>query len=477
LDLRSGLRLLRDRWRLVLGVTLLAIAVSGLFTWRETPQYASQTTLIVSAWGGLDDAASAYQGNLLSQQKVKSYTELLHSQRVMAGVVQRLDLDLTPRQLSGKVTSAAIPDTSLLTVTVRDPSPTRARAIANAIGTEFLELIPTLEPTQDGRPVVRVTVVSRAEVPSSPVSPRPARNLALAGVLGLLVGFGLAVARRALDTSVKAVEQAEKISRAPSLGSVPFDSTAGRLPLIELATSTPRAEAFRKIRTSLQFVNVDRPHQAILITSAVPAEGKSLTACNLAVALAEAEKRVILVEGDLRRPTVSRYLGLPNGVGLTNVLLGQVQLENAVQWWGGRLLATLTSGPIPPNPTALLSSHRLRDLLGELRDSYDLIIIDSPPALPLADAAALASSCDGVLMVVRHGKTRHEQLRAAVRAVENAGASVLGTILNQTPHKRDSYYTYKYGKPRRPDDQAELVPASADARSTEPPVLHPGRHR
>jgi capsular exopolysaccharide synthesis family protein len=479
-DLRSGLRLLRERWRLILVVALVATAASGFLTWRETPQYASRVTLFVSAWGSVDDedTAAAYQGSLLSQQKVKSYTELLRGHLVMSGVVSELDLDLTPRQLSGKVSSAAIPDTSLLTVTVRDPSPTRAQRIAEAIGTEFVELVPVLEGRANGRSPVQVTVVSPAEVPSAPVSPQPVRNIGLAAVVGLLAGFGLAVARRALDTSVKTVEQVEEISGVPSLGVVPFDSTAARSPLIAPTVATPRAEAFRKVRTSLQFMDVDRSHQVMLVTSAVPTEGKSLTACNLAVALAEAEKRVILVDGDLRRPTVARYLGLPNGVGMTSVLLGQARLEEAVQWWGGQFLATLTSGPIPPNPTALLTSHRLRSLLGELRDTYDLIVIDSPPVLPVADAAALATACDGVAVVVRHGKTRHEQLRAVVRAMESAGGSVLGTILNQAPHERGSYYNYEYGQPRgRARNRSGMVPAPSEPRVAEPVGIHRGHGR
>ena len=460
MDLRSGLRLLRERWKLIIVVVLLATTASGFFTWRETPQYASQVTLFVSAWGNAEDTADAYQGGLLSQQKVKTYTELLRGQRVMAGVVNRLDLNLTPKQLSGKVTSATIPDTSLLTVTVRDPSPTSAQQVASAIAEEFVTLVPTLEGRTRGRPAVRVTVVSPAELPASPVSPQPLRNLAVAVVLGGLAGFALAVARRALDTTVKTVEQTEEISGVPSLGTIAFDSTAGKHPLTNPATHSPRAEGFRKVRTNLQFVDVDRSHQAILVTSAMPGEGKSLTACNLAAALAEAEKRVILVDGDLRRPSTARYLGLPNGVGLTSVLLGRARLEDATQGWGGRMFAVLTSGPVPPNPTTLLASHRLRSLLDELRAAYDMVIIDSPPTLPVADAAALAAACDGIAVVVRHSKTRHEQLRATVRTLQNAGTPILGTLLNQAPQKRGSYYTYDYRGPgRQPRGHEELVPA------------------
>jgi capsular exopolysaccharide synthesis family protein len=474
-DLRSGLRLLRERWKLITLVTVLAVAASGFFTWRETPLYSSQVTMFVSARGSAEDTAAAYQGSLLSQQKVKSYAELMRGRRVMAGVVERLDLDTAPKQLAGKVSTAAIPDTSLLTVTVHDPSPEHARRVADAVSKEFIELVPELERVGGGGPpAVKVTVVSPAELPVAPVSPKPVRNLALAAMLGLLVGFGLAVARRALDTTVKSVEQTEELSGAASLGTVLFDSGAAKRPLINPATHLARAEAFRKVRTNLQFMDVDRPHQAILVTSAVPGEGKSVTACNLAIALAEAQQRVILVDADLRRPSVARYLGLPNGVGLTTVLLGKARLEDATQSWGGQFFHVLASGPAPPNPTTLLASVRLRSLLEELRGGYDVVIVDSPPALPVADAAALAAACDGVAVVVRHGKTRHDQLRTTVRALQGSGVPILGTILNQAPYQRGSYYAYDYRQPGHEHRaHGDLIPTPAGGPAEPAPAAPP----
>jgi capsular exopolysaccharide synthesis family protein len=428
---------------MILAVMILATTASGLLSWRETPQYASQVTLFVSAWSSPDDAVSAYQGSLLSQQKVKSYAELVQGHRVMSGVIDRLQLDLTPSQLAGRVSSAVVPDTSLLTATVRDPSPQRAQRIAEAIGYEFVELIPALESVAaDQRPPVKLTVVGPAELPAAPVSPRPIRNGMLALVVGALLGFGLAVARRALDTTIKSPELAEEIGGAPVLGRVPQDRAAPTGPLIGAAGHGPQAEAFRKVRTNLQFADVDRPHQAILVTSAAPEEGKSVTACNLAITIAEAGKRVVLIDGDLRRRSVAGYLGLPNGVGLTSVLLGRASLPEAVQPWGGELFTALTSGPLPPNPTTLLASQRLRDLVEELRASYDVVVVDSPPVLPVADAALLATACDGVVVVVRHGSTRRDQLRTTMRTLANTGVPVLGTLLNQTPRARGSYYEY-----------------------------------
>ncbi|NEE00176.1 polysaccharide biosynthesis tyrosine autokinase [Phytoactinopolyspora halotolerans] len=437
MDLRSDLRLFREFWKLILAVTIVAMGASAFLTWRDTPQYASDVTMFVSASSAPGDAASAYQGSLLSQQRVTSYSELVRRRHVMDGVIERLELELTPEQLAGKVTASVVSDTSLLTATVRDASPERAQRIANGIGAEFVELVPELESVGEGEQApVKLTVVSPAALPSSPVSPSPVRNLVLGGVLGMLVGTALALGRRALDTTIKTEERLEETAGAPVLGTVVLDSKDARSPVVDPASYDARAEVFRKIRANLHFVNVDRSHQVILVTSPLPGEGKSMTACNLAVALAEAEKRVVLVGADLRRPSTAGYLGLPGGVGLTSVLLGDASLSQATQYWRDELFAVVPSGPVPPNPNAMLASQRMSTVLQELRQEYDVVIVDSSPVIPVADAATLAESCDGALVVVRYGKTRREQLRSAVLTLQHAGAPVLGTVLNMAPRQR-----------------------------------------
>jgi capsular exopolysaccharide synthesis family protein len=468
-ELRSALKLLRDQWLLISLVTLLATAISGFLTWREAPEYVSHTTLFVSAVDTSvdpqrDAAAAAYQGSLLSAQKVKSYTELLRGQQVLDRVIAELGLHTTADQLAGEVSTAAIPDTSLLTATVTDRSPQLAQRIAAALGEHFLQLVPVLEGTPEGRPpAVRVTVVRVPELPASPVSPRPVRNVSLAVLAGLAAGFGLAVARRSLDTTVKTAEQLEAATGAPSLGVVAFDSGVSKKPLFLHAPHSPRAEEFRKICTNLQFVDVDRDNKVIVVTSALANEGKSLTACNLAIALAEADKRVILVDADLRRPSTASYLGLPDGVGLTSVLVGDASLDEATQILGRGVLSVLASGPIPPNPTKLLGSHRMQELLKELRDRYDAVVIDAPPVLPVADAPVTAAASDGVILVVHHGRTRLDQLRGTLSALRNVEAPVLGTVLNLAParSKRGYGYQYQYTTAKPAARRRAATPAAA----------------
>ncbi len=447
MELSSGVRLLRDHWLLILSFIIAAMAISGVVTWRQTPQYSSKVTFFVSALADRDDAASAYQGSLLSQQKVKSYAELLRTQRVMGGVIDRLRLKETPQQLSAKVATAVVPDTSLLTATVTNPSPAAAQRIARALGNEFVELVPSLESTSgSSQTAVKVSVVSKPRLPVAPTTPKPIRNLSIAAVIGLFAGLACAVARRALDTTVKTSEQLEKIVGEPTIGTVAIDRKMAKSPLIVHDPQGVRAEEIRKIRTNLQFVDVDRPHKVILVTSAVAGEGKSTTACNLVIALAQAGKKVILVDADLRQPKATHYLGVPNGVGLTDVLVGNVELDVATQSWGKQLFAVLASGSTPPNPSELLGSQQMRDLLSKLRDTYDVVVLDAPPLLPVTDAAVTAAACDGVLLIVRRGKTRQEQLRTATNTLNKIEAPVLGIVLNFAASS--SYKPYKYGNAR-----------------------------
>ncbi|MCA1721071.1 MAG: CpsD/CapB family tyrosine-protein kinase [Actinobacteria bacterium] len=207
-----------------------------------------------------------------------------------------------------------------------------------------------------------------------------------------------------------------------------------------------RAEAFRQLRTNLQFLEVDEPVRSFVITSSVPKEGKSTTACNLAITLAQAGVRTLLIEGDLRRPRIADYLGLEGAIGVTNVLIGQVPLQDALQPWGNGTLSVLASGPLPPNPSELLASRGMHELLAEVEKSFDMVIIDAPPLLPVTDAAILSTMTGGALLGVRCRSTKRDQLRRAADALEAVDARVLGAVLNMVPRRGpDAYYSYGYG--------------------------------
>jgi capsular exopolysaccharide synthesis family protein len=448
-DLRNFFQLLRDHWLLIAFVTLLASGASAVLTARMTPQYASSVTFYVSYQANTaKDPIAAYEGALLSQQQVQSYADLLNGPRLAQAVVNQLGLTMTAGQLSEEIGTHLIPQTVLLTATVTDPSPRRAEQIAAAVGTQFVQLVAALErPAGKGPSAVRLTVVAPPALPSSPVSPQRGRNIGLAAGLGLLAGMALAAGRRSLDTTIKSADQLSRVTAGkPLIGTVPFDSTTRKYPLA--ASSQPfghRAEAFRKIRTSLQFIDVDTPHKVLLFTSALPEEGKSSAVCNLAIAVAQSGKRVMVVEADLRRPRATGYLGLPRGCGVTSILVGTAKVGEAVQMWGDDEFAVLASGPAAPNPSELLGSNRMGRLLEDLRDAYDMVLVDAPPVLPFADALATGPACDGAILVVRHGKTRAEHVRRAADALAAVGVPLLGTVLSMTPAARSRGYGYGYG--------------------------------
>jgi receptor protein-tyrosine kinase len=446
MELRDYLRIARRRWMTILVVTLLAITATALFTLRATPQYASSARLFISTPESTSD--QAYTGGLFSQGRVMSYADLLTGEEISRRVVDRLNLDQSPRDLAEQITAVAKPDTVVLSITVVDSGPERAQLLTQTVAEEFVLYVKELE-TPEGKTTapVKASIVDRATDPDEPVSPRPVRNLALATIVGLLLGAGGAILRETLDTSVNTPEElANAANNAPLLGSINFDKDAIVRPLItDLNGHAPRVESFRVLRTNLQFVNVDHESKVYVVTSSVPEEGKSTTVSNLALTLAHSGENVVLVEADLRRPKAAEYLKLEGSVGVTTILMGRVDIDDAMQS-GPWNLKVIAAGSIPPNPAELLQSAAMKSLIKELRERFDIVLIDAPPLLPVTDAAILASSSDGAILIARHGKTTRDQISVAVGRLESVGAHLLGTVANMTPARRGSYgYGYSYG--------------------------------
>lgn len=448
MDLREFVRVLRRRWRIITAFIVLATATGVAVTALSTKIYQADVEVFVSLRDtGSATSGNAYQGSLFSQERVKSYAKIANSPAVTRPVIERLGLDLTPAQLAGRITATAPIDTVLVDLAVKDPSAARSRDIANSVATQFAKVVGELErPAAGQRSPVSVTVVRPATLPTSPMSPRPVVNLALGILLGVVLGVGVAVLRETLDTSIKSSEDLQKLTGSLALGVIAYDGQAEKNPLVSQVDSrTGRGEAFRTLRTNLRFVDVDSPPRVVVLTSSVAAEGKSTTACNLGLTLASAGVRVILVEGDLRRPRVADYMGLEGAVGLTDILIGRAHLDEVLQPWGTSSLSVLSSGALPPNPSELLSSTQMSEVIRAMRARADIVLIDAPPLLPVTDAAVLARECDGALVIVRHGKTTREQLTRALAALSSVDARVLGTVLNMAPAGGANGYGYGYG--------------------------------
>lgn len=446
MNLQEYAKVLRTRWLTVCLSTLVVVVGAVAVTLVTTPLYQASTRLFVSTTTGGATAADLYQGNRLSQDRVLSYTQLITGESLARRTVDKLDLDMTAGELRANVKATAKANTVLIDVSVKDPSPVQARDIANALSDEFVVMVRELETPEDGsRPYARVVVEQRATILAKPVSPNVLRNILTGLGLGLILGIGLALLRDLLDNTVKDRQTVEDITGVGLVGTIPMDKDRKKDAAISYGSDNSAiAESFRKLRTNLQFLSVDNPPRVIVVTSSLPSEGKSTTAINIALSLAESEHEVVLVDGDMRRPSVAKYLGLVGNVGFSSVLSNQVGVRDALQKSRFPGLSVLTSGPIPPNPSELLGSLAAKNTLEDLRKQFDYVIVDSSPLLAVTDAAILAAGADGVLIMARAGQTKREQLSHAVGALTDVGASILGAVLTMVPSRGAGSYSYKY---------------------------------
>lgn len=439
-------RAIRTNWIIAIALVIIGGSAGWLYAALKTPLYEAHTQLFISISADSADVSQLSQGGSFSQQRVKSYTSLVTSPIVINAVISSLDLPFTADELSAKISASSPVNTVLLNISVTDSSPHRARDIANALSTEFPRLIDSIE-TPVGRSTspVRASVTRPADLPVSPVSPRLKLDLAVGLAIGLVAGIGCSVLRSTLDRTIRGKNEIAIAADAAVVGEVTDDGIMKRRPLIVEDKNTPRGEAFRTLRTNIRFLSVDRKLSSFVVTGSLPNEGKTTIAANLAIALAQAGEPVVLVDGDLRRPSVAGLFALSEGVGLTNILLGDVPLNHAMQQWRDDLpLYVITAGPIPPNPSELLGSHRLAKMVASLEASNLTVVFDSPPLLPVTDAAILAKVTAGALVVTRVGSTLKDQLGAAVDALRAVDAVVLGVVANRVRRKRKSMYDGYY---------------------------------
>jgi polysaccharide biosynthesis transport protein len=410
-----------------------------------TPTYQGTAKLLVVAKtdpaGG---TASAYEGALLSQQLVKSFAQIIKS-RAIAESALRLDPQpFSSRQLLDKIQAEPVAETLLISLSAEDTDPKRAARLTNSVARAFIQTVPKL---QSGS-ALRVSLVEPALTPSQPVRPRTKLNAFMGLVTGLVLGLGLALLREFLDRSIKIPEELELATGAPVVGTIPpFKAAKKPIPVAE-QPRTPAAEAFRKLRTNFLFLGVDRESVCCVITSPSPGDGKSTITANLGIAMAQAGQRVVVVDADLRKPSIHKIMGLHQRVGTTTVLLDQAELVDALQDPGPYLPAVLTSGQLPPNPSELLGSRRMAELITQLQSLFEVVLIDCAPLLPVTDPMVVSRVADGVLIVAKAGSSTKDQMVAAKAACIKAGATVFGTVLNATSiieGDQPAYYAY-YGE-------------------------------
>lgn len=433
-DLRSAL----SRWWIIVCSAMAGAAMAALACLVQTPIYASTATLYVTA-GTNSDAQSAYQGSLASQQRVASYEKLVRSDLVLEAALRESKLGLSIDDARSRVTADATPDTVLLVLTARSPDPVESAVLVNAVASAMTTNVRRLETPADGsQALAKMTVVSPGVVSAVPVSPRYVRSCLLGFLIGVVLGFGSVLVWNRFDDRVKSGADFSGERGEILLSSVPNDArlSAG-VPGFEMGSAA--GEAFRRLRTNLEYSNVDSPIGSLLVTSSVESEGKTTVALNLALALAEDGRRVIVVDADLRRPSVAEQLNISGSIGLTDYLRGSSALIDVIQQSGVKGLDVLACGPIPPNPAELLGSDRASAGWLELESMYDFVVVDSPPLLAVTDAAVIAPRVDGVLLVARANRTSRHQLSTLLTELGKVGVSPSGFVLNGVSSGSGSY--------------------------------------
>ncbi|WP_223980656.1 polysaccharide biosynthesis tyrosine autokinase [Arthrobacter sp. NicSoilB8] len=494
MDLHDYLRILRRNWVLLIASVLAGLMAAGAASILVKPTYTSATQLFVAIQSS-GTVTELQQGNTFSQARVQSYVKTVTTPVILQPAIDALGLTETPGELAPRIRAKSDPNTVLIDIEVDDASPVQAAAIAQAVANSLIRGLDSLErPRAGGTTPVSLSVITPATAPSVPSAPNTRLNLILGLFAGLVVGLSIAVLRTALDHRIRGEEDFRKTSDAPILGTIAFDQDAMKKPLLtQTLAQSPRAESFRQLRTNLQFANISGKAKTVLVTSSLPGEGKSTTATNLALSLAQAGETVCLIDADLRRPMVSEYLGLERNAGLTTALVGQTDVMDVLQPWGTDQLYVLASGQIPANPSELLGSDQMDRLLQRLETSFDTIIIDAPPLLPVTDAAVLAQHVGGVVLVVGAQKVKKNDIEKALSALDLVKATVLGAVLNRLPAKASDAYEYAYhssDKPFKPSGSSHLREGDAsldvgvwqsdaleEPSSTRAPSVFPGTHR
>ncbi|MGH3217628.1 MAG: polysaccharide biosynthesis tyrosine autokinase [Streptosporangiaceae bacterium] len=517
---RTYLQILRRRKWWVGLIAVLGLGASLAFALTAHKQYSATAQLLVQP--SFDTSGGALLEQPVTQTDVETELQLVTSAPVQQAVRQRLGS--TP-----VVSASEIGQTNVIAITSTSRVPSEAALIANLYADDFVQYRQTvasrslasaeaqlrsqissigqqlsslqgasnsaaasallnqeavlkeqLAQTQVSGAVDTgdVALVTPAQTPTSPSSPKPVEDALLGLIAGLALGLGAAFLRESLDDRLTSKEVAEHAGGGPVLAMTPAVTSWRRhkKPLVVTVAdpTSPAAESYRSLRTSLQFARQGQPLRGIVVTSPGVDEGKTSTLANLGVVFAQAGERVVLVSGDLRRPRLGDFFGLDEQAGLTSVLLGQLTLEETLLPVPGfGRLTLLPSGPVPPNPAELLNSAQAQEIFARLRHHFDLVLIDSPPVLPVTDAAVLARHADATLLLAAAGQTRRADLHRAAEKLNQVNAQILGIVLNKVSRQTERSYGYTYSyKPYRVE-APPVIPAAHPNGSSKRPHRSP----
>ncbi len=438
LDLFEIWRIIVKRWYLLLVLPFLTAGVLYFYSYDNyTPVYRASATLMVTR---PSDSAYTSSGEVhLHRTLVSTYREIALSRRILDLAATDDMIPYSGNQLRGMLQVEGVGETELIEISVTDRDPVLASYIANMVSRVFMDQIGV---------VIRgahVTILDEAPVPGGPSNSPAGAAVNIAFIVGLVAAVGLAFLIDYLDRSIKDRDEAERILGIPVLGIVPKVPGNNQ---VAVKGRSPQAESMRTLRTNLQFASADKQMRRILVTGPDPGCGKTTISANLALTLAQSGDLVLLVDADMRRPMQQRIFNVNKEPGLSSLIYYDgLDLSKVVRNSGRDNLKIIPCGPIPPYPSEMLSSQRMKDLVKRFSDQFDYIVFDSPPVLAVTDATVLSKLVDGTLLVLNQGQVRRDAALDALKQLQMVQANVVGSVINKMPTSSayyNGYYDY-YG--------------------------------
>lgn len=448
IDIRQLFRIIVKRMKWIVLITMLAVIISaGVSFYFLTPIYEASTTIMVNKTYSDNEIITQLQLNdlNLNMRLAETYSEIIKSRRVVTEVIEQMDLDFTYEELTRITDVSLVKNTEFINIKVTNSDPVLARDIANTLAEVFqIEVVEIMK-------VDNVQVLDASILPTQPIKPNKTLNVAIAGVLGLMLSLGLVFLLEFLDRTLKSPDDVKLHLNLNVIGAIPFSGKDHDRQVITYDDpKSPISEAYRTLRTNIQFASLDAPIKTMVITSAIAGEGKSTTIFNLATTLAQMGEKVLLIDADFRKPMLHKVAEMANNYGLTNILIRDSDYKESIKKSHIENLDLIFSGVIPPNPSELLNSKKMKKFIDTVKEDYDYVLFDTPPVGLVTDAAILSTNVDGAILVTAVGQVDFDVAKRAVQLLRNVQANLIGSVLNKIPigDKTYSYYYYSsyYGE-------------------------------
>lgn len=456
--LMDMLRIIRKHVIAAIVTFVVVFAAVCAYTLLVPPKY-SATVQVFATYSDTaansGDISSVNNASSYISNQIKSYPTLATTESVLQPVIDDLGLTMTVKQLAAQLTVTNPSQTAFVNITVENDSAQQAASIANAVAKSLSSVVQTSLYASDQKSPVKLSVVQQAYEPTSPSSPKVALNMAIGIVAGVILGVFVALIKDMLSTHIQEAHDLQEIIDAPIMGRIPSDESLDKsVPVMVSAPSSPIAEEYRRIRTNLSFTQPveGTKSRLVVISSVSPNEGKTTTSCNIAATLAENGASVLLIDADLRHPSVANKLSLEGNAGLTHVLSGQAAVKDVVQRYWKPNLHIMPAGPKPPNASSLLNSLTMKELIRQALTQYDYVLVDTSPMIVANDAAIFGAMGNGIVLVSGRGVTDKRELRDIAAQLDNLGVSVTGLVFN---FARESKKTSSYGNYYYNDDEDE----------------------